>query len=312
MLSLIFIMIDAFYFGFFVIGSFKNLSNYGADFLKSATTYAESLGYYTYFMPIIILAMLVVSTVIIFKFNVVYTNELAQVNEVRKRIRSISKDIYGVLHSYKNTLFSIVISSRNGIKHAKDENAKKAFLQIEKTAGDSMKNLAKMLDVFNNVKINCEYINIIDCIKEAVSRLPHTDIKVNININTDPARCELFIDKYCMTEAFYNLLINSVEAIQIKDISDGQIDIEVYSEAGWLSINIKDNGCGIPKKNYKKIFKPLNSTKNTQNNWGVGLAYVHNVVHAHMGVISVQSYINKYTKFEIILPIAEKETDIHL
>ncbi len=312
LLSLILLLIDVFYFGFFVVGSFKNLSNYSNDFLKNATTYAQSIGYYSYFMPVIILALIIVLTVFIFKFNVVYTNEMAHAKDVRRRIRSVSKDIYGVLHSYKNTLFSIVISSRKGVNHTNEEETKTTFLQIEKTAGESMKNLAKMLDVFNNVKINCEYVNVVDCIYEAVSRLPQSNITINFDIKVKEDRSTLFIDKYYMTEALYNLLINSFEAIKVKNISNGKIDIEVYHEAGWLSIDITDNGCGIPKKNYKKIFKPLNSTKNTQTNWGVGLAYVHNIVYAHMGVISVRSAEEKYTKFEIILPIAEKETDMKL
>ena len=56
----------------------------------------------------------------------------------------------------------------------------------------------------------------------------------------------------------------------------------------------------------KQIFKPLVSTKQGSNNWGIGLYYAKKIVKSHNGHIFVESSPNKYTKFEIFLPVTEE------
>ena len=55
-----------------------------------------------------------------------------------------------------------------------------------------------------------------------------------------------------------------------------------------ILIQIKDNGIGIPKKDWKNIFRPGFSTKKT--GWGLGLSLSTRIVEdIHNGELSVLS-----------------------
>ncbi|MDF2485472.1 MAG: ATP-binding protein, partial [Herbinix sp.] len=97
-----------------------------------------------------------------------------------------------------------------------------------------------------------------------------------------------------------------LEAIHIKVGEDNRILITVDSSKEWIYLSIEDNGCGIPKKNLKKIFTPYFSTKSKQNNWGMGLSYVFRVITAHYGHVRIKSRKGEYTNVEILLPMSKR------
>jgi len=75
----------------------------------------------------------------------------------------------------------------------------------------------------------------------------------------------------------------------------------IYSDDNSGIIQLKDNGSGIRKKDWKNIFRPGFSTK--ERGWGLGLSLVNRIVgEIHRGEIKViQSEIGKGTTFEICL-----------
>ncbi len=73
----------------------------------------------------------------------------------------------------------------------------------------------------------------------------------------------------------------------------------------YIQILIKDNGCGIPKENLKKIFDPYFTTKDYGT--GLGLSTSISIINKHGGKLIVNSKINEGTTFFVYLPIAEND-----
>ena len=71
-----------------------------------------------------------------------------------------------------------------------------------------------------------------------------------------------------------------------------------------VKIRISDNGCGIPKKDWKNIFRPGFSTK--QSGWGLGLSLCQRIINeVHKGEIYIkESSVETGTIFEINIPDA--------
>ena len=75
------------------------------------------------------------------------------------------------------------------------------------------------------------------------------------------------------------------------------------SGAGGVSISVRDNGPGIPKKILDKIFQPFFTTKPTGQGTGLGLSLSYDIVKAHGGELKVETKIDEGSQFIIILPV---------
>ncbi len=83
---------------------------------------------------------------------------------------------------------------------------------------------------------------------------------------------------------------------------DGYIGVKAFSHKNKTYIHIADEGKGMPKKMFKKIFRP--GVTNKERGWGLGLSLAHRIVEEyHNGKIRVlESEIDVGTTFEIVLP----------
>ena len=99
--------------------------------------------------------------------------------------------------------------------------------------------------------------------------------------------------------AIENLIRNSIDAI---GTNKGIIRISLIKTSDKVKIKISDNGCGIPKKDWKNIFRPGFSTKFT--GWGLGLSLCQRIIkEVHNGTISIiSSELNSGTVFEVDIP----------
>jgi len=145
-----------------------------------------------------------------------------------------------------------------------------------------------------------------------------------IIFQSDPAVIEIPVDLDMLKQVIWNLVQNGIQAMKDRgkliitvvnrnspDFEGGKLlpDIEgdfynilddsVSSE--YVEIYIKDTGCGIEKKQFKKLFEPFYTTK--EEGSGLGLAIVHKIIESHRGKIFVESKEGKGTTFNILLPI---------
>ena len=105
-------------------------------------------------------------------------------------------------------------------------------------------------------------------------------------------------DKDQMLRLFNNLLKNAIQAIP--DLSKGAIIVIVELREGMYSIEVKDNGSGIPEERRAKIFVPYFTTKSTGT--GLGLAMVRQIAENHGGSVSFESETGVGTSFIVSLP----------
>jgi signal transduction histidine kinase len=77
---------------------------------------------------------------------------------------------------------------------------------------------------------------------------------------------------------------------------------------GHVSIEVVDDGVGMPESIRKRIFDPFFTTKGVQRS-GLGLSISYGIIHRHHGEIQVESREGIGTTFRIELPISKKEKD---
>ncbi len=106
-------------------------------------------------------------------------------------------------------------------------------------------------------------------------------------------------DQVQFSQVFYNLVLNSMQAVE----KDGRIDIGISAPAhNMVTIEFADNGPGIPEEYYQKIFEPFFSTKDpTSGNGGegLGLYIVWNILKMFNGTIQIDKNFRGGTRFLI-------------
>ena len=114
------------------------------------------------------------------------------------------------------------------------------------------------------------------------------------------------VDKVHFTNVIFNLLDNANKYTPVSP----EIKIMTENSYSGILISVQDNGTGISKVNQKKIFEKLYRipTGNIHNvkGFGLGLSYVKAIIERHGGKITLESELNKGTKFIIYLPLNHK------
>ena len=179
--------------------------------------------------------------------------------------------------------------------------AKKMLHLMRKMSNELIQDLAKTTRMMDEgLQLHSSVNNILEPLNSAI-----TDVCIPEDIRLIKEYTAKVTDVLCdsqlMTEVFINLLQNAMEAME--QVDDKVITIRVFNEQKFAVIEITDNGCGLPDHIRKEVFKPLFSTKSGGKNSGMGLYLCRKIIHLHHGEIMVKSVVNKYTTFQIILPI---------
>ena len=97
---------------------------------------------------------------------------------------------------------------------------------------------------------------------------------------------KLMADPILLEQVFINILKNAIEALE--GVAQPEINILVdKTPQGKVTIQVMDNGQGIPQDAVDQIFVPFFTTK--QNGSGIGLSLSQQIIRLHGGNIYLQS-----------------------
>lgn len=142
-------------------------------------------------------------------------------------------------------------------------------------------------------------INIIDGIESTLMILRHRLERIALHREYAPDLPRIWAHGNELNQVWTNLLANAIDALG----GEGNIWIRAEAEGDSISIEIADDGPGIPEEVQSRIFEPFFTTKDTRHAAGLGLDIVYSiVVRHHSGVIRVSSKPGD-TRFRVVLPV---------
>lgn len=111
-----------------------------------------------------------------------------------------------------------------------------------------------------------------------------------------------------LQQVFINLLTNAADASE----ESSTISIKTRASTHTVTIEVEDQGHGIPREIQERLFEPFFTTKEAGKGTGLGLALAWNIIEEHFGTIRVESPVNRAegtgTRFIISLPRHEPES----
>lgn len=130
----------------------------------------------------------------------------------------------------------------------------------------------------------------------SVERLMHESLSrngISMSVEIDPNVIPVRVDRILIEQVLINLITNSIHALEGRP--SPAVVMYAYTTGGSLTIEVRDNGKGIPQKELNEIFIPFFSTK--KDGSGIGLSLSRQIVSLHGGTIKVSSHEGKGTSF---------------
>ena len=244
--------------------------------------------------------------VVIFAFAVTIFQMLHQ-----KKITSIRTDfVNNVTHELKTPISTISLASQM-LNDKTIPNESKNYDHLSTVIADESKRLSQQVEkilqmaIFDRGKMMTKFkeLDIHDLANMVIRNMTIQVKNKNGQIieQLDAKNSVVEVDEVHFTNVMFNLIDNAIK------YSNGRPDITVSTADApdGLSVSIQDRGVGIGKNDQKRIFDQFYrvSTGNVHNvkGFGLGLAYVRNVVKAHNGTIEVESEPGRGTRFTIFL-----------
>lgn len=233
----------------------------------------------------------------------------------QKRYTEIKNDfINNMTHELKTPIASISLAAQmlndksltksesmmNHLGGVIQEETKRLRFLVEKVLQMSMFDRKKTVFKKKELDLN----EMVESIAHSFSlRVEHTGGRIYTDIGAVDST--IYVDEVHFQNAIFNLMDNAVKYGK----PDQPLDIYMatWNDDEHLFLSIRDTGLGIKKENLKKVFEKFYRvhTGNVHDvkGFGLGLAYVKQIVELHDGEISVDSEYKKGTKFTIKLPV---------
>jgi len=142
-----------------------------------------------------------------------------------------------------------------------------------------------------------------DVFKEVEPKAKEKGVKYTMSIAKNVPK--MMLDKRLTRMTMENLLTNAVKYTP----KGGTVELKVEVCGKNLHYEVKDTGCGIPKKEHDKVFGKLFRASNVLDvdGNGFGLYVAKGAVEGQGGKIWFESKDNKGTSFYVTLPIVEHQ-----
>jgi len=206
--------------------------------------------------------------------------------------------IGNLAHELKTPLFtsqSYLLTLIDGA--LKDEKVNLKYLKIAEKAIERLIFIAKDLDLItklesDNMKLEKTSFNLISIINNVFEMLEIQAEKNNISLIIDSKKNKINVtaDQEKIHQVLTNLIENSIK--YGKKDGTTEISIEEILENKYL-VRITDNGQGIKKEHFERLFERFYRVENSGNRStggsGLGLAIVKHIIDAHNEKIYVES-----------------------
>ncbi|MCB1065507.1 MAG: ABC transporter substrate-binding protein [Verrucomicrobiae bacterium] len=236
-----------------------------------------------------------------------------------QKMEAIGQLAGGVAHDFNNLLTVIQGHAAILLREGNLGGGEQAVSEIL-VASERASSLTKQLLAFSRQQpMQWQVLPVNECaagVGKMLARLIGEHIELKLRLCDEPTLVRA--DRGMLEQVLLNLAVNArdampqggllcVETIPVSlEEGDEELPMEM-APGGYVRIDIRDVGEGIPIENLAHIFEPFYTTKEVGKGTGLGLATVFGIVEQHDGWVSVDSEVGRGSTFSVWLPRAQKE-----
>jgi signal transduction histidine kinase len=223
--------------------------------------------------------------------------------ELSRRLAAIGRLTSGVAHEVKNPINAIVVHLEF-LREKMRESDPDTFRHMDVIGREihRLDRVVEMLVDFNRpVELRLSDFDLRRLIDDVSSLASPEAAKQGVKIETQlgPDALRVRADADLIKQALLNVVLNGVQAMS----NGGTLNITTRQQDSAATIEVKDQGGGIPPEVQDKVFNLYFTTKKTGS--GIGLAMSYRVLQLHNGALNFETEVGRGTTFRLLLPLIE-------
>ncbi|MFH2057012.1 MAG: ATP-binding protein, partial [bacterium] len=254
-------------------------------------------------------------------------NLMRELDQAR-RLESLGILAGGVAHDLNNLLGPLVGYPSLLLETATLDEQSRSYVQaMGEAAGRSASVIQDLLTLARRGRYKMGLLDLNAVVREYLGSPSFHDLsKRKPQVKVETSLCEdqlpMIGSAPHLLKALMNLVGNAFDAIseagtlqirtsrlKLEKLLGGYEDI---NEGEYVTLQVSDNGVGIPERDLSRIFEPYYSRKvmSDRSGTGLGLSVVHGVVKDHGGYYDILSTEGTGTEFVLYFPLTEGEIEV--
>nr|WP_257883764.1 ATP-binding protein [Roseobacter insulae] len=235
-----------------------------------------------------------------------------------QKMQAIGQLAGGVAHDFNNLLTAI-----SGhcdlllLRHDQGDPDFSDLVQINQNANRAAALVGQLLAFSRKQTLRPETLDMRDTLSDLTHLLNRlVGEKITLTLSHDPVLEPIRADKRQLEQVLMNLVVNARDAMpqggQIRIVTECT-DLEKPLERDrvsvppgrYVTVQVSDEGVGIPSDKLQKVFEPFFTTKRTGEGTGLGLSTAYGIIKQTGGYIFVDSTVGSGTCFTLYFPVLE-------
>jgi hypothetical protein len=232
--------------------------------------------------------------------------ELERELQLREKMASLGLLAAGVAHEVNTPLTGISSFTQMLLEDTpRDDRRAKLLEKIERQTERASKIVNSLLNFARQGRSDFVPVDLNEVVTDVLSLLEHqlTRSRINLGRELENDLPKVLGDENKLQQVFLNLILNAQDAMPL----GGWLTLKTSRQGAQVVVEVSDTGHGISQEDIKRIYDLFFTTKRAgRSGTGLGLSLTYGIIQEHSGQISVDSVIDKGTRFQIKLPVHER------
>ncbi|NPD21086.1 hybrid sensor histidine kinase/response regulator [Alterinioella nitratireducens] len=233
-----------------------------------------------------------------------------------QKMQAIGELAGGVAHDFNNLLTAITgHCDLLLLRHDQGAPDYADLVQINQNANRAASLVGQLLAFSRKQTMQPEILDLRDTMSDLTHLLNRlVGERIRLHLDHDPGLLPIRADRRQLEQVLMNLVVNARDAMpeggdihvetRVVHLAEPLFRDEATVPPGqYVTVEVRDEGTGIPTEQLTRIFEPFFTTKRTGEGTGLGLSMVYGIVKQSGGFIFADSRLGEGTDFVIYFPV---------